>query len=107
MNASYSNKTEVGTYSLTSKATFRTIPLMRISIKKEFGIGRPGNISRESYYHRIKCSITNFLAALMSRRLLNNAALVAPTHRGPERVSNGISTQVVAWIINKWRVKIV
>ena len=33
------SKVEFGTYSLMSKAMFRTIPLMRISIKKEHDIG--------------------------------------------------------------------
>ena len=61
----------------------------------------------ESYYHRIKCSATNFLAALMWRRSLNNVALATITHRGPEKVSDGTSIQVVAWMINKWRAKII
>ena len=61
----------------------------------------------ESYYHRIKCSIANSLTALMWRRPLNNAALATPTHRELENVSNGTSTQVVAWAINNWRVKII
>ena len=62
---------------------------------------------RESYYHRIECSATNFLAAFMWRRPLNSVALAIPTHRGSERVSDATSTQVVAWIINKWRAKII
>ena len=56
---------------------------------------------RESYYYRIEYSAANFLAAFMWRRPLNSAALVTPTHRKPERVSDGTSTQVVAWMINK------
>jgi len=43
----------------------------------------------------------------MWRKPLNSAALIAPTHRELERVSNGTNTQVVAWMINKWRAKIV
>ena len=62
---------------------------------------------RESCYHRIECSAANSLAAFIWRILLNNAALVAPTHKGPVRVSDGTNTQVVALIVNKWRVKIV
>ena len=50
----------------------------------------------ESYYHHIKCSAINFLIAFMWRRLLNNAALVAQTHREPKGVSDGTSTQVKA-----------
>ena len=51
---------------------------------------------RKSYCHRIECFAANFLAAFMWRRSLNSAVLVAPTHRGPVRVSDGTSTQVVA-----------
>ena len=43
----------------------------------------------------------------MWRRPLNSAALAIPTHKGPERVSNATSTQVVDWMINKWRAKII
>jgi len=62
---------------------------------------------RESCCHHIECSTANFLAAFMWRRPLNSAALAIPTHKGPKRVSDTTSTQVVAWIINKWRVKII
>ena len=57
--------------------------------------------------HRIECSVANFLIAFMWRRPLNNTVLAIPTHRGPERVFDGTSTQVVDWMINKWRVKII
>ena len=62
---------------------------------------------RESCCHRIECSAANFLAAFMLKIPLNSAALAIPTHRGPERVSNGTSTQIVVYMINKCRVKIV
>ena len=62
---------------------------------------------RENCGHRIKCFVANFLAIFMWRRSLNSAALVIPTHRGLERVSDMTSTQVVAWMINKWRAKII
>ena len=61
----------------------------------------------ENCYHHIKYFAANSLAALMSIRPLNSAALTTPTHRRPERVSDETSTQVVAWEINKWRVKII
>ena len=66
-----------------------------------------GKYLRDSCYHRIKCSAAKFLAALMWGRPLNSAALATLTHRELERVSDGISTQVVAWMINKWGAKIV
>ena len=62
---------------------------------------------RESCCHRIECSIADFLAAFMWRRPLNSAALAILTHRGLERMFDAISTQVVAWMINKWRAKII
>jgi len=62
---------------------------------------------RKNCYHRIKCFAANSLAAFMWKRPLKNVALVAPTHRGPVRVSDGTSTQVVAWTIDKWKAKII
>ena len=62
---------------------------------------------KKSYYHRIKCPVSNFLAAFMWRRPLNSAALATTTHRKPEEASDGTSTQVVAQMTNKWRIKIV
>ena len=38
---------------------------------------------------------------------MNSAALATTTHRRPEMVSDGTSTQVVAQMINKCRIKIV
>ena len=61
----------------------------------------------KSCCHRIECSVTNFLAAFMWRKPLNSAALTIPTHKEPERVSDVTNTQVVAWMINKWRAKII
>ena len=43
----------------------------------------------------------------MWRRPLNSAALATTTHKRPEGVSDGTSTQVVAQMINKCRFKIV
>ena len=62
---------------------------------------------RKSCCHHIEYSTTNFLAAFMWRRPLNSAALATPTHRGPEGVSDETNTQVVAWMINKCRIKII
>ena len=62
---------------------------------------------KKSCYHRIECSVANSLAAFMWRRPLNSVALAITTHRRPRRVSDGTSTQVVAQITNKCRIKIV
>ena len=84
----------------------------RSSIDKDMHCERTGEMRTKKYlrkncYHRIECSATNSLAAFMCGRLLNSAVLVAPTHRGSVRVSDGTSTQVVAWTIDKWRAKII
>ena len=48
----------------------------------------------------------NLLATFMWRRPLNSVVLVVATHRRLRRVSDGTSTRVVAYIINKLRAKI-
>ena len=53
-------------------------------------------ISRKSCCLPIKCSTTNTLVVLMWRRPLNSTTLVTPTHRRPEGMSDGTSTQVMA-----------
>ena len=82
------------------------------SINKDMHYERTGRMGarkylRKSCCHLIECSAANFLAAFMWRRPQSNAALATPTHRGPERVSDGTNTQVVTWIINKWGAKII
>ena len=67
----------------------------------------PQKYLRESCYHRIECITATFLAALMLRRPLNSVALATTTHRKPERVSDGTSTQVKAQMINKCRIKMI
>ena len=62
---------------------------------------------RKSCYHRIKCTVTTFLAAFMWRRHLNNEALATTTHRKPGEVFNGTSTQVISQTIDKCRVKMI
>ena len=60
---------------------------------------------KESYYHRIKCITTTFLATFMWRIPLNSAALATTTYRRSNGVSDGTSTQVAIQMINKCRVK--
>ena len=61
---------------------------------------------RKSCCHSIECSTANFLAAFMWRRPLNNSVLAFPTHKGPKRVSDGTSIQVVTQMTNKCKTKI-
>ena len=62
---------------------------------------------RKSCYHRIKCTITTFLAAFIWRRHLNSEALATTTHKKSRRVSDGTSTQVISQTIDKCRVKMI
>ena len=62
---------------------------------------------RKSCCHQIECPAANFLAAFMWRRPLNSAVLTTTTHRKSKNVSDETSTQVVAQMINKCRIKIV
>ena len=61
----------------------------------------------KSCYHRIKYTVTTFLAAFMWRRHLNSEALATTTHKKPGDVSNGTSTQVISQTIDKCRVKMI
>ena len=62
---------------------------------------------RKSCCHRIECPTANFLTAFMWKRHLNSVVLATTTHRKLKRVSDGTNTQVVAQMINKYRIKIV
>ena len=75
-----------------------------INMKEE---GETQKYLRKSYYHRIECTITTFLAAFMWRRHLNSEILVTTTHRKLGEVSDGIGTQVKSQMINKCKVKMI
>ena len=62
---------------------------------------------RKSYYHRIKFTVTTFLAPFMWRRHLNSETLVTTTHKKPEEVFDGTDTQVISQTIDKCRVKMI
>ena len=62
---------------------------------------------RKSYCHRIKCTVTTFLATFMWRRHLNSETLVITTHKEPEEVSDGTDTQVKSQMNDKCRVKMI
>ena len=59
---------------------------------------------RESYYHRIECTVATFLVTFMLRRPLNSAVLTSTTHRKLERVFDETDTQVMTQMINKCRI---
>jgi len=86
---------------------FQEVLLIRICIVNVRDRMEAEKYLRKSYHHRIECSTANSLAAFMWKRPLYSIALVVPTHRGPVRVSNETSTQVVVWTTDKWRARIV
>ena len=62
---------------------------------------------RKSYCHRIKCTVTTFLAAFMWRRHLNSETLVITTHKELEEVFDGTDTQVKSQMNDKCKVKMI
>ena len=66
------SRAEVRGCGLTSRVTFWIIPWVRISIRKEQDREWSWNISRESCYHCIKCSVANYLVTLMRNWYLNS-----------------------------------
>ena len=71
------------------------------------GNGESTKDLRKSCYHRIKFTITTFMTAFMWKRHLNSETLVITTHREPEKVSDGIDTQVNSHMNDKCRVKMI
>ena len=62
---------------------------------------------RKSCCHRIKYTVTTFLAVFMWRRHLNSDILVTTTHKELEEVADGTDTQVKSQINDKCRVKMI
>ena len=62
---------------------------------------------RKSCCHRIKCTVSTFLAVFMWRRHLNSETLVTTTHKEPEKVFDERDTQVKSQMDDKCRVKII
>ena len=92
---------------LLSKVTFQEVLLIKIctvNVRDRMGAEK---YLRKNCYNCIEYSVANSLTAFMWGKPLNSDVLVAPTHRGPVRVSFGTSTQVVAWTTDKWRANII
>ena len=62
---------------------------------------------RRSCCRRIKCTVTTFLVAFMSRRHLNSETFVTTTHKEPEDVADGTDTQVKSQMNDKCKVKMI
>ena len=87
--------------------TFQGAQEMRTCLMNMKERERAQKYLRKSCYHRIKFTVTTFLAAFMWRRHLNSEILVTTTHRKLGEVSDGISTQVKSQMINKCKVKMI
>ena len=77
-----------------------------MNMKERGGRGTQKYLTK-SCYHRIKFTVTIFLAAFMWRRHLNSEALATTIHRKPREVSDGTGTQVISQTIDKCRVKMI
>ena len=69
--------------------------------------GQSTKYLRKSCYHRIKFTVTTFLAAFMWRRHLNSETLVTTTHKKTGEVSDGTGTQMISQTIDKCKVKMI
>ena len=87
----------------TAGETFQEAQEMRTHKRRE----ETQKYLRKSCYHRIKCTVTSFLAAFMWRKHLNSEVLATTTHRKPGEVFDGIGTQVILQTIDKCRVKMI
>jgi len=76
--------------------TFQKVLLIRICTVNIPDKMEAKKYLKKSCYRHIECLTVDSLTTFMWRRPLNNAALITPTHRGPLRVFDGRSTQVVA-----------
>ena len=101
------NKWEVRKWVLIFRVIFQKVLLIRICIVNVWDNMEAEKYLKKCCYRCIECFATNSLTAFMWRRPLNSVALIAPTHREPMRVSDGTNTQVVAWMIDKWKAKII
>ena len=61
----------------------------------------------KSYYHHIKCIVPTFMAAFMWSRHLNNVSWEITNQKKLKKKFNGTNTQVMAWMMNKRRGRIV
>ena len=77
-----------------------------MNMKERGGRGTQKYLTK-SCYHRIKFTVTIFLAAFMWRRHLNSETLATTIHRKPGEVSDGTGTQVISQTIDKCRVKMI
>ena len=77
-----------------------------MNMKERGGRGTQKYLTK-SCYHRIKFTVTIFLAAFMWRRHLNSEALATTIHRKLGEVSDGTGTQVISQTIDKCRVKMI
>ena len=62
---------------------------------------------KKSYYHHIKCIVPTFMAAFMWSRPLNSVSWEITTQKKLKKKFNGTNTQVVAWMMNKCRGRMV
>ena len=58
-------------------------------------------------YHHIKCIVPTFMAAFMWSRPLNSVSWVITTQKKLKKKFDGTTTQVVAWMMNKCRGRMV
>ena len=91
----------------TARGTFQEVQERRTCPMYLKGRWESPKDLRKSCCHRIKCTITIFLAAFMWRRHLNSDTLVTTTHKKSKEVADGTDTQVKSQMNDKCRVKMI
>ena len=94
-----------GKNSTTSKAAPSALPEERTSIAERAREYSVGAVQGKTVTSALNVP-TNVLAALMGKWPLNSVALVAATNRRWGKVADGTSTEVVTYLINRWKVRI-
>ena len=96
---SSANEVEVRKYVLSSRMTFQEVLLIRICTANVHD--KAGKYPRKSYCHRIKCSVTNSLTALIGKWYLNNNfqpySYFQRLQEGADMTEIGINNLIYTW----------
>ena len=86
---------------------FHKIPITQRHLTNIRGRRKTPKYLEKSCYHHFKCIVPTFMAAFMWSRPLNSVSWVITTQKKLKKKFNGTTTQVVAWMMNKCRGRMV
>ena len=91
----------------TARGSFQEAQERRMCLMNLKGMWESPKNLRKSCCHRIKCTVTIFLAAFMWRRYLNSDTLIITTHKELEDAIDGTDIQVKSQMNDKCKVKMI